>query len=541
MTEKQKEDKAAKKEEREKVVSVKKQEEEKTAVINKEGKEVEVADATKQEEDKVTLDKKQEEKKTSNIKKEAKEKAATAKKQEDTITSPKNNDHTITVETVVSSMEDEMKHQTQVTSECKEEFLVTEKIASERNAISITDIKNMGNSLRSGDQNVKVAAVTVTVTKDEEDEKKISASESKAEVKNDKKGMTGLEMFRQKEKKTFEKKTPPSTPTSPKPAEIDENSVSFSSDAEGHGSVAVALGETLDKCADAINEMVSELGRSSPLGKKNDDESVEDVEDNSHQKSLDDNSYVGVVSTLVQPVQPNLSQRDLDEIFDSDDTEGTNDIVEYLEDVVDKEAEISINDEISSVKSQEGISEENDADNVDSVRDSLGVVDGGATILDSVKSRPHVEEGADAESSASSIGGWHVVDEDNLETQDADTQGEDEAIALAAQLIGSTLFNSDMSRSGENLSTLSGSADSGASASVSMASSVPTNVASIASEPSLTVQQRSRWVSQLAQLKELGFDEDRCVEVLERLTAANIGVEAEEEVTVAQVVNELFK
>merc|ERR1712232_263326 len=247
----------------------------------------------------------------------------------------------------------------------------------------------------------------------------------------------------------------------------DETVVSFLSDAEGHGSIAVALGETLDKCANAINDVVNELERSS---------SVEGSE--------------------------------------GDDT------------LDDYDGELSVLDEDSSVENVEGkkIEEPSVASSVSDVD-----VEGGATILDSVKS-PVDAQKHEVESSDDS--GWQIVNDINAETHD-----EDEAIALAAQLIGSSLFNSDMSRSGENFSALSGSAGSA----VSMASSVPTNVASIASEACLQPEQRNRWVSQLKQLQELGFDEARCVEVLERLTAANIGVNSDEEVTVAQVVNELFK
>jgi len=57
----------------------------------------------------------------------------------------------------------------------------------------------------------------------------------------------------------------------------------------------------------------------------------------------------------------------------------------------------------------------------------------------------------------------------------------------------------------------------------------------------LQENQRDRWAMQLQQLKELGFyDEARYVDILERLTAANIGVGSDEEVTVAQVLHHVF-
>jgi hypothetical protein len=46
----------------------------------------------------------------------------------------------------------------------------------------------------------------------------------------------------------------------------------------------------------------------------------------------------------------------------------------------------------------------------------------------------------------------------------------------------------------------------------------------------------------LAKLRELGFDnESLCVEVLERLKAANIGVDSEDDVSVTQVVNAILE
>merc|ERR1712176_1087283 len=135
------------------------------------------------------------------------------------------------------------------------------------------------------------------------------------------------------------------------------------------------------------------------------------------------------------------------------------------------------------------------------------------------------EDDNEVSKSDSSVDDWLVVDNNRVET---DHNEDTEAIALAAQLIGSSLFNSGMeshtSRE-EEVSALTG-------CSVSTASSVPTNLASsITSSDSLC----QRWEPQLKQLKELGFDEKRCVDILEKLETPD------EEITVAQVVNELFK
>ena len=92
-------------------------------------------------------------------------------------------------------------------------------------------------------------------------------------------------------------------------------------------------------------------------------------------------------------------------------------------------------------------------------------------------------------------------------------EDDDDGIARAAEMIGSSLFNSDISE--------------------------PSGV----SGNGVTEEQRQRWTTQLAQLRELGFsDEASCVEALDRIQAAYIGSDLlDEEVTVTQVVHELLK
>jgi hypothetical protein len=113
-------------------------------------------------------------------------------------------------------------------------------------------------------------------------------------------------------------------------------------------------------------------------------------------------------------------------------------------------------------------------------------------------------------------------------------------IARAAQMIGSALFQSDLrsSEGGEGAtSTLTNSGNFGDR---SEALSVPSSVPSLSSEISSAVL--DRWALQLSQLHELGFDDDIMnVDILERLNAANIGVDEEDEVSVTQVVNTLLK
>jgi len=127
-------------------------------------------------------------------------------------------------------------------------------------------------------------------------------------------------------------------------------------------------------------------------------------------------------------------------------------------------------------------------------------------------------------------GSWHVVNDE--------PEGNHNEIGHAAQMLGSALFNSDMKGSIENISTLSHSDDS---SSFSLPSSVPT-ISQGTEVSDVVPAQRHRWASQLSQLHELGFDDENlCVEILERLQAANIGVSSEDEVSVTEVVNAILE
>jgi len=160
----------------------------------------------------------------------------------------------------------------------------------------------------------------------------------------------------------------------------------------------------------------------------------------------------------------------------------------------------------------------------------------GVTILDPSNDKNGSSEDSNEESDAAerSEGDWQVVSEDNQNLSD-------EQLARAAQMIGSALFNSDM-RSSEELGSAKSGASAGESDVLSVASSVPTTIHSVASGNHVTPQQFEYWAPQLLQLRELGFEDDaRCVDILERLSAANIGCGSTDEVTVHQVVDEWYK
>jgi hypothetical protein len=125
---------------------------------------------------------------------------------------------------------------------------------------------------------------------------------------------------------------------------------------------------------------------------------------------------------------------------------------------------------------------------------------------------------------------WEVVNE-NVD--------EDTDIANATQMLGSALFNSDIKSSVENVSVLTNSDC------FSDAASVPSTVLSIhlgTDVSTVAPAQRNRWALQLEKLHELGFDDEKqCVETLERLQAANIGCDEEDEISVTQVVNAILE
>jgi hypothetical protein len=155
----------------------------------------------------------------------------------------------------------------------------------------------------------------------------------------------------------------------------------------------------------------------------------------------------------------------------------------------------------------------------------------GATIVEGADSAE-----ADEESSHQS---WHVVTGDQV--------AGDEALARAAQVIGSALFHSDMVRSHENVSTLSIESAAGRSSSSSSSSSssdshassitsVPTTIPSLATEAHVSTFQRERWSQQLGQLHELGFLNDALsIDIIERLAAVSYICESQQTIECTSV------
>eukprot|EP00529_Nitzschia_sp_RCC80_P001095 CAMPEP_0113516858 /NCGR_PEP_ID=MMETSP0014_2-20120614/41876_1 /TAXON_ID=2857 /ORGANISM="Nitzschia sp." /LENGTH=885 /DNA_ID=CAMNT_0000413869 /DNA_START=118 /DNA_END=2775 /DNA_ORIENTATION=- /assembly_acc=CAM_ASM_000159 len=135
-------------------------------------------------------------------------------------------------------------------------------------------------------------------------------------------------------------------------------------------------------------------------------------------------------------------------------------------------------------------------------------------------------------------GDWSVVK--SVVSTGSNGTTEEEQIARAATMLGSALFNSDMKNSVENVSSkMSAPGDSRSVSSFSVPSSVPTDVGT---NNSVSPSQLARWCTELEKLCALGFEEEKCVEILERLSAANIGVDSEDdEISLELVVNKLLE
>jgi len=100
--------------------------------------------------------------------------------------------------------------------------------------------------------------------------------------------------------------------------------------------------------------------------------------------------------------------------------------------------------------------------------------------------------------------GWDIVSEES------DQIRSDEMLARAAQMVGSALFEEDVNR--------------------------PTP------ETDISLTLLTRWSDELQRLRELGFTDDKMsIEVLEKLEAANIGVDSTDPVKIENVVDKLLQ
>lgn len=163
----------------------------------------------------------------------------------------------------------------------------------------------------------------------------------------------------------------------------------------------------------------------------------------------------------------------------------------------------------------------------------------GCTILGSVNadnSNKDVEELSQTQSSVNSSDEWQLLNEDGKVTSD-------EMIAQAAQLLGSALFQSDVISDVTEVRdeySMAMANDQSINSGPGYVGSVPTNVSTIVSS-SISSTVLSRWDTELKQMHELGFLDDRKnVDALEHLEAASMGVDSDDPVTVNGAIDYLL-
>mmetsp|Transcript_15070 Transcript_15070/g.22198 ORF Transcript_15070/g.22198 Transcript_15070/m.22198 type:complete len:1003 (-) Transcript_15070:283-3291(-) len=178
---------------------------------------------------------------------------------------------------------------------------------------------------------------------------------------------------------------------------------------------------------------------------------------------------------------------------------------------------------------------------------------GGITILESIQT----DEQSVVLSADVSDDEWSVVKSDISNSSNV----EEYMLARATSVIGSALFQEDISRSADALSdsvmitntsevisladdnsSLSGSVSSASLISTPSVESYPSVVSSvptISSEVPAAVM--ARWGDEIQKLRELGFADDvKSADAFETLEAANMGVDSTEPVTISDAVNYLL-
>jgi hypothetical protein len=276
---------------------------------------------------------------------------------------------------------------------------------------------------------------------------------------------------------------------------------SFTSAAAGNGEIAEAIGITLDHCAEAIDAIVSEFNKeASKHSSTNEKVGKEVVESAVASAMVTASANSSVVMELANAFEENKKEENQDDV-----SAMTNSFVSHKEPLVGSEPDIVV--EPTVLEEEMFLKEEEAEVESEEPKEETVIVEPSATV-------DEIEESAEAEKTSESDDEWSVVNDD------------DEMMARAAQMIGSAIFEGDNT----------------AESVVSSASSVPSTVPSLNSVSGKVMpNQRALWSAHLSQLRELGFeDEAKNVEILERLNAANIGVDSTDKITVTEVVNQLL-
>eukprot|EP00978_Attheya_sp_CCMP212_P018844 scaffold52073_cov51-Attheya_sp.AAC.6 len=276
---------------------------------------------------------------------------------------------------------------------------------------------------------------------------------------------------------------------------------SFTSAAAGNGEIAEAIGITLDHCAEAIDAIVSEFNKEASKHSSTNEKVGKEVVESAVASAMGTASAnSSVVMELANAFEENKKEENQDDV-----SAMTNSFVSHKEPLVGSEPDIVV--EPTVLEEEMFIKEEEAEVESEEPKEETVIVEPSAPV-------DETEESAEAEKTSESDDEWSVVNDD------------DEMMARAAQMIGSAIFEGDNT----------------AESVVSSASSVPSTVPSLNSVSGKVMpNQRALWSAHLSQLRELGFeDEAKNVEILERLNAANIGVDSTDEITVTEVVNQLL-
>jgi hypothetical protein len=210
---------------------------------------------------------------------------------------------------------------------------------------------------------------------------------------------------------------------------------------------------------------------------------------------------------------PKISNRSNEESFASD-AKGNGDIAEAMGAALD-----AVVDVIREMQAESGDDETHQTEDKDVISSEGEKLINSTELLQKADNKDDDSE-------------WSVV-----KSVGSDGTTESEQIAKAAEMLGSALYNSDMKTSSANISGDTDISDS----TFSVPSSVPTDIEMHHTSSAAAPAQLDRWAAHLLQLQELGFNnEPECVEVLERLEAANIGVDTDDDVSISRAVNELL-
>mmetsp|Transcript_16848 Transcript_16848/g.30588 ORF Transcript_16848/g.30588 Transcript_16848/m.30588 type:complete len:656 (-) Transcript_16848:108-2075(-) len=267
---------------------------------------------------------------------------------------------------------------------------------------------------------------------------------------------------------------------------------SFFSDADGNGSIAEAIGRTLDVCVQAIEEAMADgLEEMEKVGAAASCSGKESPQKSSDSKTKVDDDLVAAAAVAVDAFSVASS------------------MVSSMTDILKKMDDAKKADDASHAV----LLQSNGADDA-AASTSVPSVVTGATILkseDGIEKKnsfemPTFEDVIDGEDD------WSVISDDKVQVK------HDEDIARGAEMIDSALFNSDISTGGK----------------------VETDKSVSSVEPISPVV-LAKWDTELVQLHELGFLHDRKnIDVLEHLEASHMGVDSIEKVTVQNAVEHLL-